>query len=174
MINISIAILFPLLTFGADGRDDSCQKSLHIYYVPPGTISKPYTEIIFYTRGSVDNSYEEYYIYKIEVSEEQFQSINAVVKSTPNESAIKNQSKLEVGLLYGDIEIVMLNCHTEKNLKFKRRETVDKIFTDILSQFNNSPNEKTLYSSMIGLLKRLDISGIADRYKVTKRRRRQA
>lgn len=129
-----------------------------------GESSKPFSVVTFYLPGSIDTAYEEFYIHKFEVTEIQFDSIEAICD--------KNIHNSTSDILPDLFEITIVRDEKKKSLLTRDKNELKKMFDSIRRQFNNCDKEKLAKITLIDFQRRLGIA-INSNETVPKRRKSQ-
>lgn len=158
-------LFIPLFLCGATNVEDSSKGYFQIQY--SGPTSKPYSIFIFYLPNSIDTSYEDFFLYKIPITQIELRSITESVLKEIEDTAFNYVTHA----IPWPIEMKVVRGSEEKILMFKNKEKINLLFANILEQFKGDAREDIFYPAVVGLLRRLHIPGIADEYVEPKQER---
>ncbi len=129
-----------------------------------GDVSKPYPLITFYLEGSIDSTYEKFYIYKILVTRKEFKSVRKKIENNSNDSSLN--------ILPDPVEFTFVE-NGKKHLLYSRdKETIRKVFFNIYMEFKDTPKAALVKSPLNNLLGRLGIELIEDSNIINQKRER--
>lgn len=121
-----------------------------------GEPSKPYPEITFYLPGSIDTVYDNFYIYKFEVTKNQLDSIELICEKSILHTTPDILSDLFL--------ITIFRNEKKKSLVTRDKNGLKEMFDGISRQFKNCANEKSVKDALINLQRRLGIPVISNKH----------
>lgn len=162
--NKLLVITIPILVLFQNHANKSDTGYIKLQYF--GEVSKPYPIITFYLPESIDTSYENFYIYKIPVTNSEFDSIQNAVEHNAFDSTTSTLPDL--------FEFTIVKNNIKKSFRTRDKESVGKIFNKIIIPFNHSQKEGLVRVPLNNFLERLGMPNMAGKSNGNRSRRRSA
>ena len=141
-----ISLIIPLYIFTGAIHNSSTGYIMIQYLGDPG---KPYPIIIFDCFGKFDTTFEGFYVYKINVTEKELQSVKETIE--------QNETVLGSDTLQDPIGIRIVINEKEKLVLLKHKPLINLLFKQLIKLFDNTPKRGLVEYPLNVLLRRLEI-----------------